>query len=76
MCQSQMNQIQYSDIPFYCLTATAPDKKKGHGNTRVSLETYCGRFEPRSHLSYPAIVRENVALNKTVVDTDGRSDNL
>ena len=28
MCQSQMNQIQYSDIHFYCLTATAPDKKK------------------------------------------------
>ena len=27
MCQSQMNQIQYSDIHFYCLTATAPDKK-------------------------------------------------
>ena len=28
MCQSQMNQIQYSDIHFYCLTATAPDKKR------------------------------------------------
>ena len=73
-CQSRMNQIQYSDIHFYCLMATAPDKR----NDTVTLETQGERFEPRGHFisRLSLIIRVNVVLNRTVVDSDGCFENL
>ena len=45
---------------------------------KIRLKVYCERFEPRSHFKsrLSLIVRVNVVLNRTVVDSDWRFDNL
>ena len=55
-CQSQMNQIQYSDIHFYCLMATAPDKR----NDTVMLISFPG-FSPTR-----PIERERESLSRSM----------